>query len=510
MKDIIKVTVKVRRGKFENVKTDLLCVGIFSKEKKLDGAAKVLNAKLDGEIERLIKLGDFKGSEGTSTVLYDSSATGARRVLLVGLGERKDVTIDKLRDAAAMAAGKGAGLKAANIGLVLHSAAGNKFDPADTAQAITEGIYLGSYSYDEFVTKSENGRSKTLTAELIEADSSTAAKIGKGVSAGVIIGQAQCLARTIANRPANVMYPARVAEEARKIAAKTPGLSCTVFGEKQLKHKKMGGIIAVGQGSSNKPCMIILKYTPRGAKRKIALVGKAITFDSGGISIKPAADMDAMKMDKSGGAAVISAMKAIAELKLPVNVLGVICAAENKPGSESYRPGDIITTYSGKTVEILNTDAEGRMVLCDGIHYAKQQKYDTIVDIATLTGACMVALGAHKAGLMSNDDGLLEQLKQAAKDSGETVWHMPSGPEYLEEMKSKIADLKNTGGKWGGACTAAAFLGAFAGDTKWAHVDMAGTMEPSEPMKKFTSPGALGFGVRLLTAFVRNFGKNKK
>jgi leucyl aminopeptidase len=219
--------------------------------------------------------------------------------------------------------------------------------------------------------------------------------------------------------------------------------------------------------------------------------------------------MNAMKMDMSGGGAVFGAMKAIAELKLGVNVLGIICAAENMPAGESYRPGDIITTYSGKTVEILNTDAEGRMVLCDGIHYAAKQKSDVIVDVATLTGSCMVALGAYKAGLMSNDDGVVRQIERASKESGEAVWHMPSGPEYLEEMKSKIADLKNTGSRWGGACTAAAFLGEFAGETKWAHLDMAGTMEPSEAMKKFVSTGSIGFGVRLLTSFVKDFAKRK-
>jgi leucyl aminopeptidase len=239
----------------------------------------------------------------------------------------------------------------------------------------------------------------------------------------------------------------------------------------------------------------------------VALVGKGITFDSGGISIKPSQDMDQMKFDKSGGIAVLATMQAIAELGLPIQVLGVIPSAENLPSGTSYRPGDIVTTYSGKTVEILNTDAEGRMILCDAIAYAAKQECGVIVDIATLTGACIVALGSHKAGLMSNDDDLVSQFETAAEDSGENVWHLPSGDEYADEMKSKIADLKNIGARWGGACSAAAFLRQFAGDAKWAHLDIAG-MDMSAKSTEYAAPGSTGFGVRLLTAYLMNLVKN--
>ncbi|GAH71754.1 unnamed protein product, partial [marine sediment metagenome] len=255
-------------------------------------------------------------------------------------------------------------------------------------------------------------------------------------------------------------------------------LSCTVFDEKQLAAKGMGGVLAVGSGSQNKPRFIVLKYSPasKAASRlpAVGLVGKAITFDSGGISIKPAANMDQMKLDKTGGITVLGTMKAVAELGLPVNVYGIIPSAENLPSGTSYRPGDIITTFSGKTVEVQNTDAEGRMILCDGLHYAVKQNCEVIIDIATLTGACRIALGTYMAGLMGNDEKLIKQLQRAAEDSGEKVWPMPSGDEYAEEMKSKMADLKNIGSKWGGACTAAAFLRQFVGDAKWAHLDIAG------------------------------------
>jgi len=238
----------------------------------------------------------------------------------------------------------------------------------------------------------------------------------------------------------------------------------------------------------------------------ISLVGKAITFDSGGISIKPSADMDQMKLDKSGGIAVLCTMKAAAELKLPINIYGLIPSAENMPSGTSYRPGDIVTTFSGKTVEILNTDAEGRMILCDAISYAVKQKCDIIVDIATLTGACVVALGKFMAGLMGNDEDLIKQMQKASEESGEKVWPMPSGEEYAKEMKSKIADLKNTGGKWGGACTAAAFLRQFVDDKKWVHLDIAG-MDIFEKATVFSAEGSSGYGVRLLTTYLMNLAE---
>jgi leucyl aminopeptidase len=237
-------------------------------------------------------------------------------------------------------------------------------------------------------------------------------------------------------------------------------------------------------------------------------VGKAITFDSGGISIKPAQDMDQMKLDKTGGIAVMAAMKAAAELNLPVSLWGLIPAAENLPSGSSYRPGDIVTTHSGKTVEILNTDAEGRMILCDALAYAVRHKCGVVIDIATLTGACMVALGPYKAGLMSNDDGLIRDIEKAADDSGESVWHLPSGDEYAEEIKSKIADLKNVGSRWGGACTAAAFLRQFVGETRWAHLDIAG-MDVYQTPVPHAALGSTGFGVRLLITYLMNLSDKK-
>ena len=510
MKQIIEVTVNKRKVELEKCKADLLCLGITSGAKKLDPVFAKLDKSLTAAVSKLIQLGDFKGKESSSALVYGNEKIGIKRILLVGLGEKKKITADTFRKAAAIAAGKAVDLKSRKTSIALHNSIAGKLDLQKIAQAITEGAFIGSYRYDEFVTEKKNGRLKTMTVEIVDPDAANIRKISNGISTGTVTGRAQSFARTIANRPGNVITPRSLAAEARKMAAGVKGLTCTVFDDKQLKQKKMGGILAVGSGSKNKPGLIVLKYTPP-VKTKlpaIALVGKAITFDSGGISIKPSSGMHEMKFDKSGGIAVLGAIKAVAELKIPVKVFGIIPAAENMPGPASYRPGDIITTYSGKTVEIQNTDAEGRMILCDAIHYAVKQKCATIIDIATLTGACMVALGKHKAGLMGNNDRLIKKLQAASKDSGEELWHLPSGNEYLEEMKSKIADLKNIGTRWGGACSAAAFLGSFAAEAKWAHIDMAGT-DMSDAASNCQTPGATGFGVRLLTTYLLNAAKNK-
>ena len=512
MKDIIDVKLKTQKVAFSKCKTDILAVGLFSDAKMLDKLNKELNTKLNGAIDRLTGLGDFKAKGGTSKVVYGNDQTGAKRILLVGLGEKKKATLDTIRNAAAHAAKTSVELKAKTMSLALHRAFGGRFDLSSMARAFGEGIYFGSYRYDEFVTENENGRLGSLKVELIDPDSAKLKKLKKGLSNGIAIGKAQSYARTLANRPANVITPVELAAAAKELARGSKRLSCTVFDEKQMAAKKMGGVLAVGSGSQNKPRFIILKYSPPGKAASslptVALVGKAITFDSGGISIKPSANMDEMKLDKSGGIAVLGAIKALAELAPPVNVFGIVPSAENMPSGTSYRPGDIINTFSGKTVEVQNTDAEGRMILCDAISYAVKQKCDVIIDIATLTGACVVALGKYMAGLMGNDNRVIKDLQKASQASGEKVWPMPSSEEYAKEMKSKIADLKNIGSRWGGACTAAAFLGQFAGDTKWAHLDIAGVWS-FEKATEYTSEGASAFGVRLLTTYVIGL-KNKK
>jgi leucyl aminopeptidase len=523
MKQIIEVELKAVVSKLAECKTQMLVIGHFSDAKKLDVVNSDIDKKLSGAIEQVVKLGDFKGKEGTSVVIYGNPGApgiGAERVLMVGLGEQKKARIDTLRKAAALAANKAVGMKLKSMAMAIYKSFGAKFDTGLMAQAIAEGIYYGSYRYDEYVTSEENGRADTLAVEVIDNNSTKVKRLDGGLAKGIIIGKAQSYARTMANRPGNVINPPALAAEAKSLTKQTPGLSCEIYDEKQLAKAGMGGILAVGSGSKTPPRFIIVKYTPKsgaagpstslraGKLPTVALVGKAITFDSGGISIKPAQNMEQMKLDKTGGIAVLAAAKAAAELQLPINLYALVPSAENMPGGSSYRPGDIITTYSGKTVEIENTDAEGRMILCDAIHYAVKENCDIIVDIATLTGACMVALGKHKAGLMGSDDKLIKQLQQAAESSGESVWELPCGDEYADEMKSKIADLKNSGGRWGGACTAAAFLRQFTGDKKWAHLDIAG-MDCIEKATGTVNEGASAFGVRLLTTFLMNLAKSR-
>ena len=507
-KEIIIVEIKTRQVDFSRCDTDMLVIGHFSDSKKPDRICFDLCKLLEGDIGRMIQLGDFKGKEGTSAIFYTNGRIAPNRVLIMGLGEKKKATVDTVRKAAATAANKAVGMKIERLSLALHRAVEPKLDLETAARAIAEGTFLGSYRYDEYVTGTENGRLGALSVEIVEPDEQKRKKLDAGAAIGIVIGRAQSYARTIANRPGNVINPPALAEEAKILARTTPGMTCTIFDEKQMSAKGMGGILAVGSGSKTPPRFIVLKYTGNRSHAQrlptVGLVGKAITFDSGGISIKPSANMEQMKLDKSGGIAVMATIKAAAELKLPVNIYAIIPSAENMPSGSSCRPGDIVTTLSGKTVEIQNTDAEGRMILCDAIHYAVKEDCDVIVDIATLTGSCMVALGKYMAGLMSNDEVLARQLQKAAEQSGEKVWPMPCTDEYAEEMKSKIADLKNIGSKWGGACTAAAFLRQFAGDKKWAHLDIAGMDVFEKPSDSYTE-GSSGFGVRLLTTYLLNF-----
>jgi len=512
MRQIIDVAVKTKKAEFARCKTNMLVVGQFSDATEPDEIIRKLDERLGGAIERLKQLGDFTGKAKTHALLYGNGKIAAERLLLVGLGERSKATLDTLRKAAATAANRAVELKVKHISLALHRPFAGSLDMAAMGKAMAEGVYYGSYRYDEYVSESKNGRLGSLDAQIVEPTPAPLKSLHQGMTAGVIVGRMQSYARTLANRPANVIDPPALAKAARDLTRGLTTLRCTIYDERQLEAQKMGGILAVGSGSRSKPRLIILRYTPakKPARRlpTVALVGKAVTFDSGGISIKPAQDMDQMKLDKSGGIAVLAAMKAAAELELPLNLWGLVPAAENLPSGSSYRPGDIVTTYSGKTVEILNTDAEGRMILSDALAFAARQKCDIVIDIATLTGACMVALGQFKAGVMSNDDELLRDLQKAADDSGESIWPLPSGEEYAEEMKSKIADLKNTGSRWGGACTAAAFLRQFVGEMKWAHLDIAGMDVIASPVV-YASAGSTGFGVRLLIAYLMNLIEKK-
>ncbi|MHA3774708.1 leucyl aminopeptidase [Verrucomicrobiota bacterium sgz303538] len=416
------------------------------------------------------------------------------RVLYVGLGERSKIDANRLRTAAGAAV-----MFLRKIGRL--QLAVDLQDWVQFTGPVIEGCILADYRFQEFKTNKTPGivslRVQVLPDEL------TAAK--RAAEKGRKIAEATNLCREIGNQPGNLLYPETLAKRAQKLATST-GLKCTVFDERKLTERKFGGLLAVGAGSSRGPRMIVLEHRGGKSEAPIVLVGKAITFDSGGISIKPAANMEDLIFDKCGGMAVLGAMAAIAELKLKRNVIGILACAENLPSATAYRPGDIITTYDGKHVEIVNTDAEGRVVLADAIAYARiNLKAAAIVDLATLTGACGIALGEYAAGLWSNDDNLMQAILGASDKTGERLWPMPLFSEYEDQIKSDVALIKNSGGRLGGASTGAAFLKTFAEDTPWAHLDIAFTSHRSKDQAHLAR-GATGYGVRTLVELVENWG----
>lgn len=499
--------VKVAAGK-EKTQWDVLAVGLAQDTKRVPAGLKHVDVPMDGALAQLLRLGDFSGKANETVLLYGPKGGRFERVLVVGLGEEKKITADTLREAAGTAARQAEKLEAGKLALGLHVGIKTKLSAETIGQAVAEGAIVGRYDFREYLPKKEvknKGRMAVIVVDENAKSAAVAAGLRKGGRIGTALGAAANLARGVNNRPGNDINPGTLASEARKLARKH-GLRCKVHTEAQLKKAGMNGILAVGCGSANRPQLIELEYNGRKGQTKgtpdVVIVGKAITFDSGGISIKPSANMGAMKFDKSGGCNVLGIMAGAAQLGLKLRIVGLIPAAENKPSHTSYRPGDILRTYSGQTVEVDNTDAEGRLILCDALAYGAKMKPKAMVDMATLTGACVIALGSHHAGLFGNDDKLRGLMDKAGQASGERVWSMPNGPEYLEQMKSKIADLKNTGGREGGSCTAAAFLGAFVGETKWAHVDIAAVAD-TDKEKPYRGVGATGFGVRLVLEYLR-------
>ena len=437
---------------------------------------------------------DQRSQLPTAVTLAEISLQAGSRVfvhsentLFVGLGERGKVTADTIRLAAGAAAI--ALKKTGRTKFTLHLDSWSEF-----AGAAVDGMVLADYRYEDFKSKKTHSI-RQITIVVPASAIAAARKAGERAST---IAKLTNLARGIANRPGNIVYPSTLAEEVEWHAKKFH-VACTVFDEKRLKSGKFGGILSVGSGSARPPRMIVLEHSggPK-TQAPLVLIGKAVTFDTGGISIKSAADMEKMIWDKCGGAAVIGAMFAIKELGVKRNVIGIIPAAENMPGANAYRPGDIVTCYDGKHVEIINTDAEGRMLLADAIGYARRNlKPSAIVDVATLTGACGVALGDSCAGLWSNDDKLGDAVFVCSKEAGERMWPMPHFPEYDEQIRSEMGLIKNSGGRLGGACTAAAFLRTFAETTPWAHLDIAYTAYRDKESLALAR-GATGFGVSTL------------
>lgn len=448
----------------------------------------------------LVEAGDMKGRKDEMFVIYPTKSEAApKRLFLVGMGKPDTITLETVRRAAARAAKKATATKSKTLALYLPRVKGSK--GAEVAAAVTEGILLGLYKFDKFFKKDEAPvplETVTILSDTTDYHASTAAEVRKSVERAQVICASTNFARDMENEPSNNKYPEVMGKWAQEVGKKH-GVKVTVFGPAELKKHNMIGIIAVNQGSAKEGRFIMMEYMNSKKKnaQPIVLVGKGITFDTGGISLKPGAGMGDMKSDMSGAAAVIATMRAVAELGLKVNVVGLVSSAENMPSGTATRPGDIITYPNGLSAEIDNTDAEGRLVLADALIWAKKYNPKSVIDMATLTGACVVALGHITTGMMGNDEDMKKRLKKHGDKVYERVCELPIYDEYDELIKSDVADIKNVGGRWGGAITAAMFLKRFT-DYPWIHLDIAGTAR-SEAATDYIPKGGTGVMVRLLT-----------
>jgi leucyl aminopeptidase len=452
---------------------DCLVVGVFE-EAELGAEARAVDAACGGRLQRLLTRGDFTGRAGDTLLLTEVTELPARRVLLVGLGARTQLTRRIWRRGWGNAVAALSRTRIASVGLALERPAARELDDYYFGRAVAEIAAATLYRINDLKTgkKPPAPALKRVVAGPVRKDDAAL----RGFKHGAAIASAAAVQRDLANLPANVCTPTFLAEEARALAKRQKSLTVKVLDEAAIRREKMGCLLAVSQGSRQPPRFIVLEYRGgKSAPAPVVLVGKGVTFDTGGISLKDPPAMDEMKFDMSGAAAVIACLTLAAELRLPLHVVGLIAAVENMPDGKAVKPGDIATSASGQTVEILNTDAEGRLILCDALHYARRFRPAAVVDIATLTGACVVALGHHHSGLMGNDDALIRQLLEAGFRAEDRCWQLPLTEEYFDQLKSNFADFANVGGRDGGAITAATFLGKFTQGMPWAHLDVAGT-----------------------------------
>jgi leucyl aminopeptidase len=463
---------------------ELLAVALYKGESPQD---------LGEDATSVVSDGDFAGKPGETALLYGQQGP-APRLLLVGLGERDLASPEKLRRAAATVARRARTLKLREAALYLPALPDTEI--RDTARAAAEGAKLGLYRFVKHKTSTDGHELDTfwvVTGEEALDEAREGTMLGERVAEGC------ALARDLANEPSNVATPEYLAGQARRIS-ETYGMRCEVLDRAGIEAEGLTGLATVGRSASNEPRFIVLEHRKGGDGAPVVLVGKGVTFDSGGISIKPSAGMEDMKFDMSGGAAVLGAMEAVGAMDLPLNVVALVPATENLPGGEAFKPGDVLEMHSGKTVEIVTTDAEGRLILADALSYAVRYEPSAVIDCATLTGACIVALGAHASGLMGNDEDLIAEVQTAGEATGERAWPLPLFDEYTEQIRGDTADIKNSGGRGGGALTAGAFLKEFA-NFPWAHLDIAGTADGKKG-NAYTTKGATGVPTRLLVEFL--------
>lgn len=495
------VDVRVVQGEITTIETPLLVVSTLE-EAELEGSARQIDEALGGLLSRLVRDGEISGELATVSVVHvaDGAPVKARRIAVVGLGKRADLDREAVRVAAATAARKVQDLKLKDFATTIYGVGIAGMDVPEATRVIAECSRLALYRYEQFKESTKSKHQVDLMAVVADQARDVAA-VESAVVLATRVSDAVMLTRDLSVGPSNHVTPTFLADQARAVAERHQ-LEITVWGKPELEEHGMRAILAVNRGSAEPPVFVALRYNAPGATKTLAVVGKGITFDSGGISIKPADHMEYMRHDMSGAAAVIGFVDLAAAAGAPVNVLGVFAATENLPSATAYKPGDVIRAYNGKTMEIVNTDAEGRVILSDALAYTAEQKPDAIVDLATLTGACHIALGDYATGLMSNNQELADRVLAAGETSGERCWQLPLWKVYRKQIDTAMADLRNTGGRPAGAITAAKFLEEFVGEVPWVHLDIAGTAY-SQGSESYVAPynprpGASGVGVRLL------------
>jgi leucyl aminopeptidase len=485
---------RFRRGAPQETGADTICVGLFEGE----SAPAALDQAVGGDLGRLIEAGEAKGALKKTAIAHPEGAISATRVIVVGLGSRDGFDPERARLAAAAGVARARDAGARSVCWVAPEG-----DQATLAAALAEGAVLAEYRFDRYKTRTVEGDEKPNAIEELEVCSPD--DVGEAVDRAALVAEAQNTARDLQNLPSNALTPSALAEHAVELAAGVDRLEARVLGPDEIARGEMGGLTAVAQGSDQEPRMIVLRYSGGGEGEALGFVGKAVTFDTGGISIKPAGKMHEMKFDMSGGAAVIQATAAIARLGLPIELISVVPATENMPSGRSVKPGDIITISNGKTVEVNNTDAEGRLILADGLAYAVAQGATRIIDVATLTGAIIIALGSTYAGLFSNDDALSDAIEDAGRRTGEICWRLPLHPDFKDLTRGKVADLVNASEqRKASSAYAASFLEEFVDGRPWAHLDIAGTAWDQDN-RDYVGKGASGWGVRLLVEVARSF-----
>src|SRR5919202_1677134 len=496
--------IQTSSGPLADVDVRALAVAVFKDEKADEGFLKELDAAAGGLVRSVLDSEELKGKEGETVYLHLPSGSGglkATRLLLVGVGERADYGRAQVSQFAGAAARALRARNAKNVGLVPRAeglAAGL------AARAAVEGSILGLFEPDKYRTVEKEER--TIERLVVVIDGADGAELSDGAERGRVVGESVNFTRDLANEPGAYMTPTIMAERAQEIANQF-GLEIDVLDQAKIEGEGMGAFLSVARGSDQPPKMIVLKYMPDGksslgeGEDYLALVGKGITFDTGGISIKPSENMELMKYDMTGGATVLGVMRAVAQLRPPIPVLGVVPATENMPSGKATKPGDVVRAMTGKTIEIINTDAEGRLILADAVAYAKKLGATRVIDMATLTGAVSIALGDVNTGILGTDQALIDEVIESGREVGEKFWQLPLDKEYTKQIKSEIADIKNVGGRKAGTITAAAFIKEFADGVSWAHLDIAGTAWGDEA-KPFRSKGPTGVAVRTLLNFI--------